>query len=215
MVQNLIRAPRQSRSQETMNRILDACETLLQGKPFEAITLADIARASQTGSSSIYARFQDKRAILLAVHERVRDRAVSKFETLCAPERWGNATVEDAMREIIAAMLSWYRDNHNVMKAALLLNDAVIYERISNTIHAGSVQLSYFIQDRVPGQSRLSAVRAADFIFRIMTATFQQLAIFDTISPTKDELGDEEIIDGLSVAALAQITERPSPSGSG
>ena len=43
-------------------------------------------------------------------------------------------------------------------------------------------------------------------IFRIVIAVFQQMAIFDRISPTHDMLGDEAIIDGLVAAALAQLS---------
>ena len=204
-VATLIRAPRQDRSQRTMDRIIDATMRLLEDRDYDAITLADIARESGTGNSSIYARFRDKRAILLAAHQRVRERAVTRLEDLCRPDRWAHASVEESLSGITSGMLSWYRENHNVMKAALLLNDRTLYGQIANTIHAGAVQLSRFIQDRVPGQTRRSATRAADFIFRIMTATFQQIAIFDSQSPTGDALNDRDLIRGIVRASLAQF----------
>ena len=193
-----------------MDRILDAFDGLIQKRPYDDITLADIAKRAGTGSSSIYARFKDKRAILLAVHQRVRERAVTRFEDICRPDRWTKVEIEQALTGIVASMLIWYRENHHVMKAALLLNDQIMYENIANSVHAGSIQLSYFIQDRVSGQTRLRAVRIADFVFRIMTATFQQIAIFDPISPTKDTLNDKQLIRGIVVAALAQLQSGPN-----
>src|SRR6218665_4183893 len=74
--QNLIRAPKQDRSQRTMDRISDATLKLLDERDYDSITIADIARTAKTGTSSIYARFKDKRAILLASHQAVRARAV-------------------------------------------------------------------------------------------------------------------------------------------
>jgi AcrR family transcriptional regulator len=192
-----------------MDRIVAATARLLDTRDYDEITIALIAREAKTGASSIYARFKDKRAILLATHQRLRERAVRKFEDLCNPDRWTEVAVPEAMHGIVTGMFAWYRENHNVMKAALLLNDKTLYSQIANSIHAGAVQLSYFIQDRVPGHDRRSAAKAADFIFRIMTATFQQVAIFDGQSPTADNLEEHELIEGIVKAALAQMAERP------
>lgn len=201
----LIREPRQDRSQQTMDRIIEATTRLLATHDYDEITIALIAREAKTGASSIYARFRDKRAILLATHQRLRERAVLRFEELCSPARWTAVTVPEAMHGIVTGIFAWYRENHSVMKAALLLNDRTLYGQIANSIHAGAIQLSHFIQDRVPGHDQRSAAKAADFIFRVMTATFQQIAIFDNQSPTADNLDDNELIGGIVKAAQAQL----------
>ncbi|MFM5923518.1 MAG: TetR/AcrR family transcriptional regulator [Novosphingobium sp.] len=189
-----------------MDRIIDATTRLLETNDYDQITIALIGREAKTGASSIYARFKDKRAILLATHQRLRERAVRRFEELCSPAKWNAVSVPEALDGIVTGMFAWYRENHNVMKAALLLNDRTLYGQIANSIHAGAVQLSHFIHDRVPGHDRRSAAKAADFIFRVMTATFQQVAIFDGQSPTADNLDDKELIEGIVKAALAQMT---------
>lgn len=204
-VENLVRQPLQDRSQRTMERVLDAFEHLLEQRPYERITIADIAQESQTGTSSIYARFKDKRAILVALHERVRVRALEHFENVYEPDRWSEVPVADALRQMIAQTQGWYREHHNVIKASILLNDDVIFNRISNSLHGGSRNLSFFIQDRVEGFSRRQAIVAAEMVFRIIIATFQQIAIFDTVEITKEPVSDEEIVAGLLRATLAQL----------
>ncbi|MBY8823391.1 TetR/AcrR family transcriptional regulator [Sphingomonas colocasiae] len=188
-----------------MTRVVDAFEKLLDDHPYESITITDIARESRTGASSIYARFKDKRSILLAVHERVRERATSHFEEVYTPVRWADMPIEDAIRLMCVETMRWYRDHHNVIKASILLNDDVIYERIADSVNAGSVQLAYFIQARIGSFSKVEAVRTADVIFRIMTAAFQQITIFDRVLPTKQALSDEEVLTGVVRAALAQL----------
>lgn len=188
-----------------MNRILDATLRLLDERDYADITIAEIKRVAGTGGSSLYARFRDKRAILLAVHGRLREKAVHHFETLCSPDRWAKVNVEDALTNIVRGMLKWYRAHHNVLKASLLLNDAALYAEIAKANHAGAMQFALFIQDRFKDQDRRSAARSADFIFRIMTATFQQITIFGDQSPTKDDLKDEDLVQGIVLASLAQI----------
>ena len=75
IVNDRIRQPRQDRSQETMTRILDAFEGLIRSRPYAQLMINNIAREATTGAGSIYARFRDKRSILLAVQDRLRNRA--------------------------------------------------------------------------------------------------------------------------------------------
>src|SRR6218665_1647556 len=174
--QNLIRAPKQDRSQRTMDRIIDATLKLLDERDYDSITIADIARTAKTGTSSIYARFKDKRAILLASHQAVRARAVVRFEALCDPDRWVPHPLQTAIESIIEGLFHWYRDNHNVMKAALQLNDEMVYGEIALSLHAGVVRLSHLLQDRVPGLDRRASLPVANRIPRLTSAAFQQNA---------------------------------------
>lgn len=66
--------PKQARSAQTLERILDACEDLLRERSFDELTLLDICAAADVSSSSVYARFRGKDAILGAVQDRFRAR---------------------------------------------------------------------------------------------------------------------------------------------
>lgn len=64
------RPPKQERSRETLERILTAAESLLDGRPFAEISVDDIVNHADVSRSSFYARFENKDALLPLLYER-------------------------------------------------------------------------------------------------------------------------------------------------
>lgn len=60
----------QKRALETRSRILSALERLLAAREFEAISIADLARAADVAVGSVYSHFKDKSALLPALLDR-------------------------------------------------------------------------------------------------------------------------------------------------
>lgn len=204
-VRDRIRAPRQIRSAQTMKRVLDAFESLLENRPYEAITIADITAKSKTGAGSVYARFHDKRSILVALHERTSGRALAFWEDLYDPSKWVESTLDEALASTIRGSLKWYFEHRNVIKAALLLNDRHIYERVYSSFKPGTQQLAFLLQDKVPGLNRIEANMAAARIFRLTTAVFQQMTIFYDSRAPENEPSDDDVIAWLVQASLALV----------
>ena len=59
-----MRAPLQSRSQETLNRIVRAAETLLSERAWDSIPFRELIAEAGVSVGSFYARFDDKEALL-------------------------------------------------------------------------------------------------------------------------------------------------------
>ncbi len=65
--------PLQTRSQQTLDRILDAAAALLEEKSFEAMTIQDIVERAGCSVGAFYGRFKDKDALLHALDARFID----------------------------------------------------------------------------------------------------------------------------------------------
>ena len=65
---DLIRQPSQARSQRTMDEVYRALRELLRRKPFERITINELASEAGVAVGSIYARFKDKNALLAGLY---------------------------------------------------------------------------------------------------------------------------------------------------
>lgn len=69
--------PKQARGQQTLDRIRAACDTLLQTRSFEQISIQDIAREAGVSVGNVYNRFKNKEALIndiVASHQlRARD----------------------------------------------------------------------------------------------------------------------------------------------
>jgi len=194
-----------------MTRILDAFEELLRSRSYEQLAINDIAREANTGASSIYARFRDKRSILLAVQDRLREQARSFFEELYTPDRWADTCLEEALERIARGHLSLHREHRSIIKASLIMDDRDILETISNAISFTNLKFSIMIQHHMPRLTKAAAIDAAARIIRLMTAVLHQMVIFDGVPPTGHYLSDDELVRTLVLAGLAQVS--PPRSG--
>jgi AcrR family transcriptional regulator len=211
MVNDRIRQPRQDRSQETMTRILDAFEGLLRSRPYEKLMISDIAREATTGAGSIYARFRDKRSILLAVQDRLRSRARDHFAELYDPSCWTDTSLEKALERVVRGNLAWHRQHRNIIKSSLLMDDADILEAISNAFGPVNLRFSILIRHHMPKLTKAASVAAAARMLRVMMAVFHQMVIFGDVAATGHNLTDNELVSTLVQSALAQVPP-PSPN---
>lgn len=68
-----VREPRQARSIETYNRLLDAAEDMLLHASFDNTPIANIAAKADVTIGAFYARFKDKEALLRRLEERMNE----------------------------------------------------------------------------------------------------------------------------------------------
>ena len=205
MVNDRIRQPRQDRSQDTMTRILDAFEGLLRSRPYAQLMINDIAREAKTGAGSIYARFRDKRSILLAVQDRLRNRARDYFVELYDPARWADSSLEKALERVVRGNLAWHRQHRNIIKSSLLMDDNDILEAISNAFAPMNLKFALLFRHHMPDLTKAGASDAAAKFLRMMMAIFHQMVIFGDIAATGHDLSDNELVRALVLSALAQV----------
>lgn len=188
-----------------MERILDAFEKLLRKGSYETITINDIAAESSTGAGSIYARFDGKRSILLALHARTRDRARKYFQALFNPAARADESLDAAIERITRGMLAWHKRQRTIIRTSLLLNDADIYQGVSASFRPWSEQLAALLVARGARLSDEAALTAAIAILQVTTASLQQWVIFGKTAPVGYALSDKELVGVIKAAALGQV----------
>src|ERR1700751_4312605 len=67
--------PRQTRSRESLRRMLDAAEVVLAKHGLEGATLPRIAAKARISPPNVYRRFRDKDALMAAVFQRLTERS--------------------------------------------------------------------------------------------------------------------------------------------
>jgi AcrR family transcriptional regulator len=68
-----VRPPKQRRSRESYERVLDAAHALLEENGFEGLTVQEVAARSGVSIGAIYERFGNKETLLRAVHARLME----------------------------------------------------------------------------------------------------------------------------------------------
>jgi AcrR family transcriptional regulator len=201
-----IYAPHQARSRKTLERVLDAFVELLARKPFEQITMAELARRSRIAVTSIYARFENKQALVLAAHERHRDDMIREIDKLLDPARWEGARLESIVSETMAGFIADRRSRLPLLRAALLINDREVYERAAQISRHVSERMAILLSpylDWMPLQER---ERAIDFALRTATSVLQQQLVFGDIEPARFRLTEAELGQRLVDQFIAALT---------
>jgi AcrR family transcriptional regulator len=97
------KTPRQSRSQATVDAIIEACLQLMEEGEPERITTNSIAERSGVAKGSLYQYFPDKDAILAAAFGRVLSREIEVYQA--ALVEWDELSLEDSIAFLVDRVL--------------------------------------------------------------------------------------------------------------
>jgi AcrR family transcriptional regulator len=116
-----IRPPRQLRTHQSLERLLDVAELLLRDKDFDDIHVREIALRADTSVAAFYRRFTDKDALLHALHERRCEEAFATADDALSKVRWHGATIAEILCAIFPFMIDVVHSNEGL--------DRAIYQR--------------------------------------------------------------------------------------
>jgi AcrR family transcriptional regulator len=208
------RAPRQARSQHTLERFLDATQQLLDERPFEEITVADIVRRADRTVGSFYARFDDKYAVLYEVVERVFVRIKDVVRAFCDPVRWEGQDISDWACEAVRLNVQAYRRSGPLFRAAFCA--ATIDERFRDlridVMRFCADQQKQLLLTRSSELDCADPARASDQMFELVAAALDQELLFGRFTSTSPA-NDVELVDELTRRCL-HVLGLPPPEPS-
>jgi AcrR family transcriptional regulator len=175
-----------------MDRILQALEELLAEKPFDRITLQELALRSGSGTSSIYARFRDKQALILGLHARLREQVLDCLERLTDPKRWSGEKPERLVAAIVPPCVKFYRLHGALIRAALNLDDAEMRERQASVLRFAAAKFTALIPTTSPGETKAVAA-AIDFSVRMVASVMYSALLFGEVEIGRQSMSDREI----------------------
>ena len=208
-----VRAPRQARSQETLERFLAATQQLLEERPFDEITVADIVGRADRTVGSFYARFDDKYAVLYELVQSVFSRVNDVVRAFCDPVRWDGQPISEFVHESVRINVDAYRRAGPLFRAAF--GAAMIDERFRDlrvdVMRFCAEQQKAFLLARADELGCADPARASDQMFEIVAATLDHELMFGrftTTSPSSDvELVAELTGQCLQVLGLPPAAE--------
>lgn len=111
--------PKQARSLETVNRLLDAAEQLLEEEGLDAATVPAIAGKAGVSVGVVYRRFPDKDALLRAVWERFLARKREQTTAILTACDAMIVPLPDLLRGVIRGSIEAHRRSRNLLRALL------------------------------------------------------------------------------------------------
>jgi AcrR family transcriptional regulator len=202
-----IRPPRQARSQETLDRILDAAETLVADKGFEDSPVSEIVQRADSSVGAFYARFHDKEGLLHALYERHYEEAVATTDATLAPERWQGAGTDELIRAVIHFLVSIFRERRGLMRAFVMRSHThpEFQARQQRLSHYVIARLSALLLARRQQLAHPDPERATRFGLMLVSSALESMILFGEMRSSLLTLSDEDLADELTRSTLAYL----------
>jgi AcrR family transcriptional regulator len=208
-----VNAPKQARSEKRMQDIIQALESLLDGRTFEEITIPDIAARAGCVPASIYARFKDKTSILVALHESIRDRQIARIDESMRLDRHENLSLDESLLLICRGLANHYSRNKNLLRPSYLLGDSEVFERAASNMRHAADRIASVVRQKVKMPADLLDKRVA-FATRAIYALLQQRMVFAQVAPGRNmPANDDEMAAELALLFKQIISAAPEGNG--
>jgi AcrR family transcriptional regulator len=207
-----IRPPRQARSQETLDRILDAAEALVAEKGFEDTPVSEIVARAESSVGAFYARFHDKQGLLHALYERYYEEAVATTDVTLAPDRWEGAGAEELIREVVPFLVTIFRERRGLMRAFVVRNHThpEFQARQQRLSHYVVARLSALLLARREQLSHPDPEHATRFGFMLVFSALESMILFGELRDSLLTFTDEDLAEELTRSTLAYLGIPPS-----
>jgi AcrR family transcriptional regulator len=194
-----VKPTHQARSQETLERILDAAEELIAERGFENSTVSEIVRRAKSSVGAMYARFNDKDSLLVCLHERFCDQALATTEMALDPERWVDASIAEILSTAVPFVVHIYHLKRGLIRAFIVRgsSDRNFAERGASLGRTVSAKLAALLTARQHEIRHPDPALAVDFGVRLMFDTLDQSTLFADVQRTTIHITREQIAQEL------------------
>ena len=212
MTSELVHTPKQTRSQNTQERVLRALEEMLSERFFEQITIRDLAARTGVASGTIYRRFKDKEALLPVLYERF-DHTMSEW----AEGFWDDfdldteRRLEPRMRHLVGKHVVFYRAHAPILRTVYLymrlhgelsLED-IDEKRKSSYLHILEPVLAALVSEEQvkPGTDQVKL-----FLLLLLTSVNERI-LFGDLKPARTlQMDDETFVTELTAALQTYLS---------
>jgi AcrR family transcriptional regulator len=208
------RPPQQTRSQETLDRILDAAERVLEEKSFTEATLAEIMERAGVTVGAFYRRFPDKDALLHLLDERFFQELHERGDELLDPNHWRGASTTTIIREFARTAVEVYGAKRGVARSVFLR------ARVDPIIQASGRQVNAHYIERLRtlllDPSRRAEIthphpdRAIALGFMMFFGALRETTVFGEVWPDHDDLVGPNLGDEMARLYLSYLGVAPS-----
>jgi AcrR family transcriptional regulator len=207
------RVPKQGRSRQSFERIIEATIELLRERPYDQITLAEICQRAGVSTGALYGRVSGKDELLRAVQvlflERLGEQFTAEAERIAA-QAHGLAQVVPA---VVTGLGSLLKESASVLRAFMLRGPvdeliAVAGRKSADENHAKFSRLVAACGNEIRHPNPARAIEASMLLIYATQARFLGL---DSIGGMGEGTSWNNLLEDLSDMMLAYLRFEPEP----
>jgi AcrR family transcriptional regulator len=201
------RPPQQSRSQATLDRILDAAEMVLAEKSFGEATLAEIMDRAGVTVGAFYRRFPDKDALLHLLDNRFFAELHELAQTSLGAARWETATIPEIVYGFTEIAVQLYRERRGLLRSLFLRarTDPVIMQSAREVNAQYIDRLRTLLLARADQIRHPAPERAVELGFMILVGALRETVLFGEVWPNPKGVVDDGLSKELARSYLAYL----------
>ena len=202
-----VRAPQQTRSQATLDRLCAAAAELLEERHWHEISVAEIATRANSSVGSFYARFVDKDALLDYLDERYAESVIQMTANLAEEVRTSDPTLEELVPLLVGTLVDFHRARPGLIRALVMrarLFREPAYDERTMRMNEAALGLLELLEERVPFSG---GGRRCFLAFSFMFSALRDRVLFsESVMDPDPAAATEELTRELSRAMLAYLT---------
>lgn len=201
------RAPKQGRSRQSFDRIIEATIDLLRERPYDQITLAEICQLAGVSTGALYGRVTGKDELLRAVQVRFFERLDAAFTEEAqriATQAHGLAQVVPA---VVASLGNLLKENASVLRSFMLRGavDEVIGAAGSKSANENHAKFSRLVEACSAEIRHPNPVRAIGTSMLLIYATQARFLGLDSVGGKREPGRWDDLLEDLSDMMLAYL----------
>jgi AcrR family transcriptional regulator len=213
MVDAAVRPPKQKRSQESLERVLEASTSLLEEKGFDAFTIQDVSQRAEVSVGAIYARFGSKENLLRAVHEHAMEAIGAQHDAVAAVDGQPGKAVRVVIVDAVRAVAGVFRGNESLLRAFMHLG--AVDDEISRRGSQASIELARQFETTVLAHRSEIAhgdpETAVDVCFRMAYSTFARQVMYGPVFESDRPIAWDDLVTEVGSACAAYLLDRQPP----
>jgi AcrR family transcriptional regulator len=212
MTDAAVRPPKQKRSQESLERVLEASTKLLAEKGFEAFTVQEVSQRADVSVGAIYARFGNKENLLRAVHAHAMDAIRSEHEAIAAPDGRPASKARAVISEAVGTVAGIFQGNEQLLSA--FMHVGAVDDEIARRGSQVSIDLARRFaatvlvhRDKI---RRPDPERAVDVAYRMAYCTFARQVMYGPTFESDRPISWADLVEEVGSACAAYLLEKPA-----
>jgi AcrR family transcriptional regulator len=208
-----VKPPQQKRSRASLERVLVASIELLEERGFDGFTVAEVSKRAGVSVGAIYARFENKEALLRAVHRRAMVEIREAGDELAELRPRAGAPAQELVLEAVRGIADISRRFENRLRPFMHMAavDTEV-ERVGSqtSIAACHAFTTAVLHDR-DAIAHADPELAADIAFRMAYSVFSRRVMYGPLFES-DRMIDWDQLAAEVGAACAAYLLGPNPN---
>ncbi|NVK21905.1 MAG: TetR/AcrR family transcriptional regulator [Kangiellaceae bacterium] len=166
----------QTKSQRTLEKILDATEELLTLHRFDDLSVRQIASTAKVTTGAIYSRVQNKEHLLSLILERYHQRTVERLAYFL--EQTSDANLYSTIELLNHSLIELFSNNKGVIKTALTLvrdrRDSALFNKFKDIY----IKVEQRLVEKLKQDGSKHATTKAKFSMHLIVSSCREQIIY-------------------------------------